>query len=366
MSDVRCQCGRFAYCIPKLCRMKLKIKQRGSDDRRIGRFGHLIATDQQTGSIIQTEVSEINARSIISTNQSPDIPWSQTINPYQGCEHGCIYCYARPSHAYHGLSPALDFETKLFAKINAPQLLRDRLSKTSYRPSTIGLGTNTDCYQPIERRYEITRGLLTVLREFKHPVSILTKNTLIERDIDILSTLAEDNLVEVHFTVTTLNTQLARQLEPRASLPQRRLETIEKLAQHGIPVKVMISPLIPGLNEEEIEAIMHSAKLAGAIGAGYILLRLPHEVEGLFTDWLQRYYPEQKQAILDGIAMCRPSHGRQDYFATRMQGSGAVAASVQARFLSLFTQLEFKNISPDDLDSTQFTRYFGAIQRELF
>lgn len=365
MNEQRCQCGKFAYCIPRLCEIGRKVKRRGSSDRRVGRFGHLQQDNQQIGATVQTSVETITAKTIISSNQSPDIPWSKSINPYVGCEHGCVYCYARPSHAYHGLSPALDFETRLFAKVNAAQLLRESLSTTTYQPTTIGLGTNTDCYQPVERRYGITRDILSVLYEFRHPVSVLTKNSLIERDIDILAKLAVENLVEVHFSVTTLNSNLARQLEPRASLPKKRLLTIEKLASQGIPVKAMISPVIPGINDHELEAVMHSVKSAGAVAAGYILLRLPYEVEGLFSDWLQRYYPQQKQTVLEQVAACRPAN-RRDYFATRMQGSGPLAADIGKRFAAQFSRLGFRDISPGDLNSELFTRRFGAIQRELF
>jgi len=366
MSENRCQCGRFAYCIPKLCLNGVKIKQRGTEDRRIGRFGELQNSEYQSGRTVQTQVKEVQARSIISVNQSPDIPWSKTINPYQGCEHGCVYCYARPSHAYHGLSPALDFETQLFAKLNAPELLRDTLSKRNYVPTTLGIGTNTDCYQPIERRFEITRKLLEVCLEFRHPVSVLTKNSLIERDIDLLTELAKKKLLEVHFSVTTLDHHLARQLEPRASLPKKRLATIEKLSSANIPVKAMMSPLIPGVNQQELKAVMKSVKLAGASSIGYILLRLPYEVEGLFGDWLERYCPDNKAEIITKVAAMRQKESEKSYFDTRMQGSGPVAESIARDFNRLFSQLAFTPMSPDDLDVSQFTRRFGAVQRELF
>lgn len=366
MKHQRCQCGRFEYCIPQKCLLGLKIKKRGSSDRRLGRFGKLQDDLHQSNSTIQTQVNQLTAKSIISTNQSPDIPWSKTLNPYIGCEHGCVYCYARPTHAYYDLSPGLDFETKLFAKTNAADILRETLSHRRYVPTTIGLGTNTDCYQPIERRYQITRSVLSVLNDFRHPVSVLTKNSLIERDIDILQQLSAHNLVEVHFTITTLNNQLAKRLEPRASLPKERLATIEKLAAAGIPVQAMMSPVIPGLNDTEMETIMTAAKQAGATSMGYILLRLPYEVEGLFSDWLDANYPDKKAMILDTMASYRPEDSALDYFETRMNGSGDAAIKLETHFLHLFNQLNFTPLSSDDLDHTLFTRRFGAIQQELF
>lgn len=366
MSRAICTCGKFKYCEPSQCRGRFIPKKRGAADRRIGRFGKLDFLDVTGQSVLQTTVQLITAKSIISTNQSPDIPWSKTINPYIGCEHGCIYCYARPTHAYYDLSPGLDFESKLFVKTNADELLRAEFSKPSYRVSTIGLGTNTDAYQPIERKYGMTRLLLQRMLEFRHPVSILTKNSLIERDIDILQKLAELNLVEVHFTLTSLQHELSRILEPRASLPHARLATIQRLSQAGIPVKAMFSPVIPGINDHEMDTIMHAARAAGAQSMGYILLRLPYEVRGLFADWLEQHLPHLKMDVMNRIDACRTDFNKQFSFETRMTGDGLLAAQLFNQFRQNFSLLAFREISPDGLNQTLFTRQFGALQMELF
>lgn len=370
MSRNICTCGQFKYCEPSKCKGRLLPKKRGASDRRTGRFGRLEPIDfqekNQDTTILQTEVTAITAKSIISTNQSPDIPWSKTINPYMGCEHGCIYCYARPTHAYYNLSPGLDFESKLFVKSNADELLRVEFSKTSYRPAVIGLGTNTDAYQPIERKYEVTRRLLHIMEEFQHPVSVLTKNSLIERDIDILQRLAKKNLVEVHFTLTSLQHELSRILEPRASLPHSRLDTIKRLSDAGIPVKAMFSPVIPGINDHEMANVMSAARSAGAVCMGYILIRLPHEVRGLFSDWLEQHLPHLKVDVLKRIDACRSDFNKQFSFETRMTGEGLLATQLFSQFRQNFQQLGFQEISPDDLDHTVFTRRFGSPQLELF
>lgn len=370
MNRNMCTCGQFKYCEPSRCKGRWLAKKRGAADRRTGRFGRLESIPfhkmNQGSMVLQTEVNEVKAKSIISTNQSPDIPWSKTVNPYIGCEHGCIYCYARPSHAYYDLSPGLDFESKLFVKTNGDELLRAEFSKPSYRVSTIGLGTNTDAYQPIERKYQMTRRLLQIMLEFRHPVSVLTKNSLIERDIDILQNLAELNLIEVHFTLTSLQYELSRILEPRASLPHARLETIQRLSQAGIPVKAMFSPVIPGINDHEMESVMQAAKAEGAQSIGYILIRLPHEVRGLFIDWLEQHLPHLKTDVMDRIDGCRSDFNKQFSFETRMTGDGLLAAQLLHQFRQYFRQLTFRDISPDDLDQTLFTRQFGALQMELF
>lgn len=370
MSRNLCTCGQFKYCDPSRCKGRWQPKKRGAADRREGRFGLLepiaLKAHSSDAAILQTEVTPITAKSIVSTNQSPDIPWSKTVNPYIGCEHGCIYCYARPSHAYYNLSPGLDFESKLFVKTNADELLRTEFSKASYRPSVIGLGTNTDAYQPIERKFEVTRRLLEVIETFQHPVSVLTKNSLIERDIDILQRLARNNLVEVHFTLTSLQHELSRILEPRASLPKTRLETIKRLSDAGIPVKAMFSPVIPGINDQEMEAVMTAARAAGATCMGYILIRLPYEVRGLFADWLQQHMPHLKTDVMHRIDECRAGFSKQFSFDTRMTGEGLLAAQLLSQFRHHFKRLEFKEISPDDLDHSGFTRRFGSPQMELF
>ncbi|MGY3857987.1 PA0069 family radical SAM protein [Aeromonas intestinalis] len=281
---------------------------------------------------IQTQVQEIEAKSIISHNLSPDVPFGRSINPYQGCEHGCIYCYARPSHAYLELSPGLDFETKLFAKLNAAALLRREFAKPSYQPQTIVLGANTDPYQPIEQHYRLTRALLEVMLAHRHPVGIITKSAMILRDLDLLGELAKEGLCQVMVSVTTLNDTLRRQLEPRASSGAGRLKVIEKLAGAGVPVGVLAAPMIPRLNEPELEQIIKSAVAAGAGCADYILLRLPHELTTLFSDWLDEYYPGQKEAILNQLRASRGGSLNSPAFGTRMRGEGQFADLLSQRF----------------------------------
>ena len=280
----------------------------------------------------RTEVREIQAKSIISHNLSPDVPFGRSINPYQGCEHGCIYCYARPSHAYLELSPGLDFETRLFAKLNAAALLRREFAKPSYQPQTIVLGANTDPYQPIEHHYRLTRELLEVMLAHRHPVGIITKSAMILRDLDLLAELAREGLCQVMVSVTTLNETLRRQLEPRASTGAGRLKVIEKLAQAGIPVGVLAAPMIPRLNEPELEQIIKGAVEAGAGCADYILLRLPHELTTLFCDWLEEHYPGQKEAILNQLRGSRGGTLNSPAFGTRMRGEGQFADLLAQRF----------------------------------
>jgi len=281
---------------------------------------------------VRTDVREERPRSVITRNSSPDIPFDRSINPYRGCEHGCIYCFARPSHAYLGLSPGLDFETRLVAKPDAPEVLARELSKPSYRPRTIAIGTNTDPYQPVERDRRIMRGILEVLLELRHPVGIVTKGTLIERDIDLLSQMARLNLVRVGVSVTTLDRHLARVMEPRVPAPQRRLQTIRALTGAGIEVRVMASPIIPALNDHEVERILQAGKEAGAVAASWIMLRLPREVSPLFQDWLQAHFPDRAARVMGHV---RAMHGGQDYspeWGRRMRGEGAYAEMIAARF----------------------------------
>lgn len=281
---------------------------------------------------IRTEVTEERARSIVTRNTSPDVAFDRSINPYRGCEHGCIYCFARPSHAYLGLSPGLDFETKLIARPNAPDLLARELARKSYRPATIAIGTNTDPYQPLERDRGIMRGVLEVLRDFRHPVGIVTKGTLIERDIDILSEMATLGLAHVGISVTTLDGDLARKMEPRVPAPVRRLRSIARLAEAGIPVRLMASPMIPGLTDHEIETIVAAGARAGATAASMIALRLPLEVAPLFRTWLQEHLPHRASRVM---ARVREMHDGKDYSADwgrRMTGSGVYAELMRARF----------------------------------
>jgi DNA repair photolyase len=283
-----------------------------------------------------TLVTEEFAKSILSHNESPDIPFRISLNPYRGCEHGCSYCFARPSHAYLGLSPGLDFETRLFAKVNAATLLREALAKSSYRPDVIALGVNTDAYQPIEKRYRITREVLEVMLEARQPVGIITKSSLIERDIDILSEMAKHNLVHVTLSVTTLNSDVSRYLEPRATAPARRIATIAALARAGVPVGVNVAPVIPFLTDSEMETILESASSHGATHAGYILLRLPHELKPLFRDWLRQHFPLKADHVMSRLAEMRggKDSGKENdpRFGSRMKGEGIIAKLLSQRF----------------------------------
>lgn len=280
----------------------------------------------------KTEVRIEQARSIIATNDSPDISFDQSINPYRGCEHGCIYCYARPTHCYLGHSAGLDFETKLYAKTNAAELLEKELARRTYEPRTIALGAVTDPYQPIERQYRITRSILEVLDRTSHPVGIVTKSALVVRDIDILARMAERGLVKVALSVTTLDRHVARKMEPRASTPTRRLEAIRRLSEAGIPTQVMVAPIVPALNDSEIERILEAAYEAGARDAGYVLLRLPLELKDLFREWLATEFPDRARRV---ISILQSMHGGRDYtseFAIRQRGSGPYADQIAARF----------------------------------
>ncbi|MGR3756976.1 MAG: PA0069 family radical SAM protein [Tranquillimonas sp.] len=281
---------------------------------------------------LRTETREERPRRIVTRNTSPDIGFDRSINPYRGCEHGCIYCFARPGHGYLGMSSGLDFETKLIARPTAPDLLARELSARAYRPQPIAIGTNTDPYQPIERDRRIMRGLLGVLADFRHPVTIATKGVMVERDIDILGPMARDGMAAVGMTVTTLDDILSRRMEPRVPLPARRLRAIERLARAGIPVRVMVSPIVPGLTDHEIEAILSAARDAGAVAASWVMLRLPHEVAPLFRDWLERHYPDRRAKILARLA---EMHGGKDYdseWGHRMRGKGLHAQMIARRF----------------------------------
>ena len=280
----------------------------------------------------KTSVQIDATRKIITTNDSPDISFDRSINPYRGCEHGCIYCFARPTHAYLGLSPGLDFESKLFMKPEAPELLERELSNPKYKPRTIAIGTNTDPYQPIERKYEIMRRILQVLDKANHPVGIVTKSALVLRDIDILQSMAKRNLAKVALSVTTLDPALARVMEPRAATPQRRLNALRELSAAGIPTTVMVAPIIPAINDEEIERILDAAKAAGCTGAGYVLLRLPLEVRDLFKEWLMANFPDRYRHVL---SLIRQTRGGKDYDAEwgkRMKGGGPIAWLIGRRF----------------------------------
>ncbi len=316
-------------------------KGRGAVSNRTGRFeplaGVRIADGWSTADEIaaektRTTVTDEHPKTIIATNRSPDIPFERSINPYRGCEHGCVYCFARPTHAYHGLSPGLDFETKLFAKPDAARLLEDAFRKPGYTPKTIQLGANTDPYQPIERTRRITRGIIEVMARYNHPLGITTKSDLVLRDLDLLEPMAAKGLAAVAMSVTTLDAKLARTMEPRCPRPEKRLHAIRELSKAGVPVAVMTAPLIPGLNDHEIEDILSAAADAGAVAAEYIMLRLPLEIHGLFEEWLDAHVPGRAKKVM---ALVRDTRGGKVYdsaWGERMKGTGVYADMIEARF----------------------------------
>ncbi|MBL8200304.1 MAG: PA0069 family radical SAM protein [Chromatiales bacterium] len=334
------------------------VRGRGVATRPAGRFAReeLVPEigDDEPAPAPATELITEQIRSIISRNQSPDIPFEQSLNPYRGCEHGCVYCYARPSHAYLDLSPGLDFEQKIFTKPEAASVLRRELSKPGYACRPITLGSNTDAWQPVERNLGITRQVLEVLVEFRHPVNIITKSALVERDLDLLQDLARDNLVDVLVSVTTLDDELKRRLEPRTPGPRRRLETLRRLSAAGIPCGVLAAPMIPGLNDHELESILEAAAGAGARYAGYVLLRLPHEVEPIFQEWLQAQYPLKAAKVLSLIRQVRGGALNDARFGRRMRGSGPIAALLSQRFAAACRRYGFTRESESALDTTCF------------
>jgi DNA repair photolyase len=283
------------------------------------------------------------AKRIISRNKSPDVPFDRSINPYRGCEHGCIYCFARPTHAYYGLSPGLDFETKLFHKPNAPELLAEELRKLGYVPATMALGTNTDPYQPIERTEKLTRRILEVLAAFKHPFSIVTKSPLVTRDLDIIQPMAEQGLAQVSISVTTLDRVIARKMEPRAPAPLKRIEAIRALSMAGVPTSVLAAPMIPALNDNELESILEAAHEAGASGAHYILLRLPLEIRDLFIEWLHENFPDRANHVMSLVRDTRAGADYRSDFGARMSGTGPYATLLKRRFDIAQKRLGLKN-----------------------
>lgn len=318
----------------------IPVKGRGSISNRTPRFEQYERTPIDPGwpstpeapAKPATRVSLEAAKSIISRNDSPDIQFEQSINPYRGCEHGCIYCYARPTHAYLNHSPGLDFETKLYAKSNAADILRKEFSKPSYVPKLIALGTNTDPYQPIERRLRITESVLAVLEEFNHPVAITTKSASVVRDIDLLARMAGKNLVRVYLSIGSFDRTLVRTLEPRASTPDARIEALRRLSRAGIPTGVIVAPVIPALTDHDVEKILFSAKDAGAKDAAYVLLRLPREVAGLFDEWLAGHYPLKRAHVLNMVRQMRDGKIYDSDFRTRMKGTGVFAQLLEQRF----------------------------------
>jgi DNA repair photolyase len=311
---------------------------------------------------LRTEVFTEPARSIITRNQSPDISFDQSINPYRGCEHGCVYCYARPSHCYLGHSAGLDFETKLYAKTNAAELLEKELASKAYTPKVIALGTNTDPYQPIEREQRITRQILEVLERTGHPVGIVTKSSLVLRDVDILSRMAARGLAKVAISVTSLDRRIARAMEPRAVTPAKRIEAIRGLSEAGVPVAVMVAPIVPGLTDSEIERILETARSAGASEAGYVLLRLPLEIKDIFREWLASEFPDRADRVIN---LLRSMHGGQDYvseFGRRQKGNGPYAEQIALRFRLALKRLAL-NERRHTLRLDLFTRPVGKGQQ---
>lgn len=307
----------------------------------------------------KTEVQVEKPRTIITRNESPDISFDRSINPYRGCEHGCVYCFARPTHAFMGLSPGLDFESKLFAKPDAARMLDRELSKPGYQPRTIAIGTNTDPYQPIEKQYRIMREILEVLEARGHPVGIVTKSSLVTRDIDILSRMAERGLAKVALSVTTMDRMLARTMEPRASTPTKRLEAIRQLSDAGIPASVMVAPIIPGLTDPEMERILDSARAAGAREAGYVILRLPLEVAPIFKDWLLRHYPDRYRHVMSLIRSMRDGKDYDSEWGKRMKGAGPYAWQIGRRFEIAAKRLGL-NVERRQLRIDQFVAGSGA------
>ncbi len=318
---------------------------------------------------IKTVVAMEQAKSIINKNDSPDIPFRYSLNPYRGCEHGCIYCFARPSHAYLGLSPGLDFETRLFAKTNAAELLRSELSRPGYEPDVIAVGVNTDAYQPCEKQYAITRACLEVMREFHQPCGLITKSALIERDIDILAEMAAKNLTHVSVSVTTLDHHVSRFMEPRTAAPTRRLQTIERLAKAGIPVGVNVAPVVPFLTDHELETILARARDAGASTAGYILLRLPYELKELFRNWLEQHFPLKAQHVMSRVNDMRGGADNDPNFGTRMVGEGIFARLLNQRFHKACDKVGLVSHGQGKyqrLDVSQFAVPGRAVQGRLF
>ncbi len=326
--------------------------------------------DDETGiSPLKTVITREIAKSIISENDSPDIPFRYSVNPYRGCEHGCIYCFARPTHAYLGLSPGLDFETRIFAKVNAPQLLRAELSKPSYRSDVISLGIITDAYQPCEREYTLTRQCLEIMSEFNQPVDLITKSSLIERDLDILVSMAKRNLVHVTLSVTTQDHHISRYLEPRTAAPARRMLTIKRLADAGIPVGINVAPVIPFLTDHELESLLETGRDMGATTAGYIMLRLPWELKTLFRNWLETHFPLKAAHVMSRVQQMRGGKDNDVDFSSRMVGQGIFAELLKQRFTKACMRLDLNNQGRRQiqrLDTSQFYVPGQPVQGALF
>lgn len=352
--------------MPKLQQPK---RGRGASDNPVNRFeGNYIDydLDEKTGEkpSVKTQLFPDDTKEIISWNKSPDIPFEAGLNPYRGCEHGCIYCYARPFHEYLGFSVGMDFESKIMVKYNAPELLRKTLSAPQWKPQVIAMSGVTDCYQPIERKLEITRNCLKVLAEFRNPVGLITKNHLVTRDIDILSELSDYNCVHVTLSITTLNPRLTNIMEPRTSRPAKRLEAIEKLAKAGISVGVNVAPIIPGLTDHECADILQAAKNAGASHAGFIIVRLPHKVKDLFQDWLEQHYPDRSDKIKNRLYDMRGGKLYEAEWGKRMKGEGEFSKQI-ANVFNIQTKRLGLNEDRVKLSTDHF-RYSSGLQLQLF
>lgn len=339
------------------------FKGRGAASNPTGRFDSLSMEQVDDGwyreetphGIVETVLPD-RARGVITTNDSPDVGFDQSINPYRGCSHGCIYCFARPSHAYLGLSPGLDFETKLFYKADAVRILEAELARRSYVCKPIALGINTDGYQPLEKRLEVTRSVLAVLARCRHPVTIVTKSALILRDLDLLADLARDRLVSVMLSITSLSDEIKRTLEPRTASPAARLRVIQELSRAGVPTGVLVAPVIPAITDHEMEEILAQSRRAGASCAGYVLLRLPHELKILFREWLNDHYPDRAAHVMSLINQARGGKDYDSQFGVRMKGTGAYAELLRARFDLAKRKLGFVDADERyDLDTTKFT-----------
>lgn len=372
----RCSFPRIKFKLRNMAKLenfREMRRGRGAASNPDGRYENLqrVAEDDGWGGLdapiaaLRTTLTIDTAKRVINYNDSPDIPFDRSLNPYRGCEHGCVYCFARPTHSYLGLSAGQDFESRLFYKPDAPECLRQELAHPKYVCQPIALGINTDAYQPVERKLELTRRLLAILAEHQHPVSLITKSALIERDVDLLSQLARDGLIHVFVSITTLDRELARTLEPRAAQPERRLETVAALAQAGVPVGVMVAPVIPVLTDPALENILKRAREAGAQEAGYVLLRLPHEVKDLFRGWLSAHAPDAAAHVMNRV---RETRGGKDYaakFGERMRGSDTYAEFIRDRFRLAYKRLGYPGMEPIRTDLFRPPQLPGA-QLSLF
>jgi DNA repair photolyase len=339
-------------------------KGRGAVSNAAGRFEpeRRVAIDdgwgsaEQTAQTLEMVYTRDSAKTVITRNDSPDVPFERSLNPYRGCEHGCVYCFARPSHAYLGLSPGLDFESRIFVKEDAPELLAAELAKPSYQCKAITLGANTDAYQPVERKLCLTRRIIAVLQEFRHPVCLITKSALVQRDIDLLAPMAAERLAAVAVSLTTLDRGLARKMEPRAATPERRLETMAVLSKAGIPVAVLASPMIPALNDGELERILEAAAAAGATSAGYTFLRLPLELAPLFEEWLGVHAPDKARHVMSLVRQSRGGKAYQSEWGTRMRGTGPYAEMLRLRFEAARRRFGLERGRAWQLDTTRFRK----------